>query len=92
MTEAKEVIGIPVVGEAESSMHYASLVGRKFSLVGGSPESKCSLIDLAKKYGFFEKLASVRKINVTPLDFATNKLGQVDKMKIEVNLLYYVFK
>ena len=83
VTEAKEVIGIPVVGEAESSMHYASLVGRKFSFVGGSPESKGILIDLAKKYGFFEKLASVRKINVTPLDFASNKIGLVDKMIIE---------
>ena len=83
VTEAKEVIGIPVVGEAESSMHYASLVGRKFSFVGGSPESKGVLIDLAKKYGFFEKVASVRKINVTPLDFASNKIGLVDKMIIE---------
>ena len=83
VTEAKEVLGIPVVGEAESSMHYASLVGRKFSFVGGSPESKGILLDLAKKYGFFEKLASVRKINVTPLDFASNKLGLVDKMIIE---------
>ena len=34
VTEAKEVLRIPVVGEAESSMHYASLVGRKFSFVG----------------------------------------------------------
>ncbi len=33
VTEAKEVLRIPVVGEAESAMHYASLVGRKFSFV-----------------------------------------------------------
>ena len=83
VTEAKEVLRIPVVGEAESSMHYASLVGRKFSFVGGSPESKGILYDLAKKYGFYEKLASVRKINATPLDFASNRKGILDKMIIE---------
>ncbi len=83
VTEAKEVLKIPVVGEAESSMHYASLIGRKFSFVGGSPESKGILEDLAKKYGFYEKLASVRKINATPLDFATNKMGLIDRIIIE---------
>tara|TARA_B100000676_G_C18055669_1_gene834234 strand:+ start:1194 stop:1907 length:714 start_codon:yes stop_codon:yes gene_type:complete len=83
VSEAKEVLQIPVVGEAESSMHYASLLGRKFSFVGGSPESKGILEDLAKKYGFFEKLASVRKINATPLDFASNRNGIIDNMIIE---------
>ena len=83
VSEAKEALNIPAVGEAESSMHYASLVGRKFSFIGGSPESKGVLEDLAKKYGFYNKLASIRKINASPLDFAAEKHFLLDKMLIE---------
>ena len=77
---AKEALTIPVVGEAEASMHHASLVGRKFSFVGGSPESKGVLEDLAKKYGLFHKLASVRKISASPLDFASQKSGLLERL------------
>ena len=80
VSEAKEALSIPAVGEAEASMHYASLVGRKFSFVGGSPESKGVLEDLAKKYGLFHKLASVRKISASPLDFASQKSGLLERL------------
>ncbi len=80
VSEAKEALSIPAVGEAEASMHYASLVGRKFSFVGGSPESKGVLEDLAKKYGLYHKLASVRKISASPLDFASQKSGVLERL------------
>ena len=80
VSEAKEALQIPAVGEAEASMHYASLVGRSFSFVGGSPESKGVLQDLAKKYGFHHKLASVRKISASPLDFASEKSGVLERL------------
>ncbi len=80
VSEAKEALQIPAVGEAEASMHYASLVGRRFSFVGGSPESKGVLQDLAKKYGFYDKLASVRKISASPLDFASEKSGVLERL------------
>ena len=80
VSEAKEALSIPAVGEAEASMHYASLVGRKFSFVGGSPESKGILEDLAKKYGLYHKLASVRKISASPLDFASQKSGVLERL------------
>ena len=82
VSEAKEALNIPVVGEAEASMHYASLVGRRFSFIGGSPESKGILEDLARKYGFQEKLASVRKIAASPLDFASKKSGLSEEMLV----------
>jgi allantoin racemase len=72
---AKEALSIPVVGEAEAAMHFASLVGRRFSFVGGSPESRGVILDLVRKYGFESKLASIRKIQAYPLDFASEKEG-----------------
>ena len=83
VSEAKEALQIPAVGEAEAAMHYASLVGRRFSFVGGSPESKGILEDLAKKYGFAHKLASVRKIDASPLDFAARKNGVLERLLVE---------
>ena len=83
VTEAKEALSIPAVGEAEASMHIASIVGRKFSFIGGSPESKGIIEDLAKKYGFYNKLASVRKISASPLDFASEKNFIFKKMLLE---------
>ena len=56
------------------------MVGRSFSFVGGSPESKGVLQDLAKKYGFHHKLASVRKISASPLDFASEKSGVLERL------------
>jgi allantoin racemase len=77
ITAAKEALEIPVVGDAEASMHYASFVGRRFSfLLPGSRSGRVlgdPIEDLAKKYGFFEKLASVRTVNAKSLDFAAQK-------------------
>lgn len=80
---AKEALSIPVVGEAEAAMHYASLVGRKFSFVGGSPESRGIILDMVRKYGFSAKLASIRKIPAYPLEFAAQKDGLPEAMLIE---------
>jgi allantoin racemase len=38
------------------------------------------LEDLAKKYGLFHKLASVRKISASPLDFASQKSGLLERL------------
>jgi len=38
------------------------------------------LEDLARKYGFEQKLASVRKIAASPLDFASKKDGLIEAL------------
>ncbi len=78
---AKEALSIPVVGDAEAVMSYAALVGRRFSfLVPGSREGRLQgagtsggIEDLARKYGFFNKLASVRSVKSQSLDFAAGR-------------------
>lgn len=67
---AKEVLAIPAVGEAEAAMHYASLVGRRFSFLANSSGGNGVLEDLVRKYGFLPKLASIRIVPGYPLDFS----------------------
>ena len=77
----KEVLHIPVTGAAQASMHVASLAGRRFSYVLGGSGSFVGrwggghgvLEDLASKYGFSSKLASIRTFPAGPLDFAAQK-------------------
>ena len=65
---AKEALTIPAVGEAEASMHYASMAGRRFSFVGPDIPP-----DLVRKYGFASKLASIVPVDAPSLDYAAEK-------------------
>lgn len=83
----REALHIPVTGAAQASMHMASLTGRRFSFVLGGSGSFVGrwggghgvLEDLARKYGFSSKLASIRSFPAGPLDFAAqkNELGRL---------------
>lgn len=66
---AKERLKIPVVGIQEPSIHLASMLGRKFSIVGvGGKQVKGSIEDLVRLYGLENKLASVRPTEILVLD------------------------
>jgi allantoin racemase len=88
---AKEVLSIPVVGECEAAMHFASLVGRKFSfLVPGTitgskrgGDGAYFLEDLARKYGLIQKLSSIRSISAASLDYAKQKENFKNEMLLE---------
>ena len=78
---AKETLNIPVIGEAEASMHFASMVGRRFSFLmpgetsgnqRGGYGSRC-IEDVARMYGFADKLASVRSVSGKTLEFAARE-------------------
>ena len=78
---AKEILSIPVVGECEAAMHYASLVGRKFSflipgkITGSKKGSDGAYLieDLARKYGLIQKISSIRSVSAKTLDYASQK-------------------
>jgi len=88
---AKELLTIPVVGECESAMHFASLVGRKFSFVvpGTITGSKRGadgaylLEDLARKYGLIQKLASIRSVSTKSLDYTKKKETLKNEMLLQ---------
>ena len=65
---AREVVNIPVVGAAEASMHFASTLGQRFSVVTVLPNVVTLIENLAVAYGLDKKLASVRSVNIPVLE------------------------
>jgi allantoin racemase len=80
VSAAKELLHIPVVGEAQASMHLAALVARKFSFVGGGARKRKGGSDLVRQYGFSDHVASSRGIGVASLAFASEEPGLAERM------------
>ena len=88
---AKEVLSIPVVGECEAAMHFASLVGRKFSfLIPGSitgskngGDGAYLIEDLARKYSFIQKLSSIRSVSAVTLDYTKQNTNLKKSMLLQ---------
>jgi allantoin racemase len=67
---AREIVNIPVIGAGQPSMLLASMLGQKFSVVTVLKNVAPMIYNLAKIYGVYEKLASVRYINIPVLELA----------------------
>ena len=93
----KEVCEIPVVTSPGASMAVASILGNKFSIIislgGGKGKQaggmgRTALLDIVKHYGFEQKLASIRAIDVPPPAFdetvvSESDLGQIRNAVLE---------
>lgn len=65
----KEALTIPVVGINEPSVHFASILGRKFSVIGvGGENEKGAIEDKVAAYGLGSKLASIRLTDIKVLE------------------------
>lgn len=65
---AKEKLQIPVVGIMEASVHFASLLGRRFSIISTTEEGRFASEDLLKITGFEHKCASIKALGIEVLD------------------------
>lgn len=83
----KEVCNIPVVTSPGASMAVASILGNKFSIVislgGGRGKEaggmgRTALMDIVKHYGFEQKLASIRAIDLPPPAFNEDLASEED--------------
>ena len=82
---AREMLSIPVIGEAQAAMHMAALVAHKFSFVG--PEADGSTkFELARHYGFSSHLVSVRDVGASSPSFAADEEGLTELMEQEARL------
>jgi allantoin racemase len=65
---AREAVAIPVLGPGETTMHIASMLGHRFSIV--TTLSRCIPMqeNLAKVYGIGDKLASIRAVDIPVLE------------------------
>ena len=86
---AREVVKIPVLGPAETSMHLAAMLGQKFSVVTVVDTVKPLTANLARIYGVYEKFASVRVIDIPVLelhdrlDELQGRLAKTAQMAVE---------
>lgn len=64
----REVVSVPVLGPAETSMHLAAMLGHRFSIVTVLDSVKPLLANLALTYGVAGKLASIRAIGIPVLE------------------------
>ncbi|MBA7586938.1 Hydantoin racemase [subsurface metagenome] len=82
---AKEKLDIPVVGINEPSIHIASLLGDKFSIISVGPAGPGITIeglmkDKMKLYGFEHKCTSVRSIGIPVLDLGKEKRREAERV------------
>lgn len=80
---AREAVSIPVLGCGQTSMHVASMLGGKFSVVTVLDSVIGLFEDLAKKYAVHEHLVSIRSIDVPVLDIHKDLEGVKHKLAKE---------
>jgi len=83
---AREMLRIPVIGEAQAAMHVAALLARKFSFVGPNGGESTAELELARRYGFSDHLVSVRGVEAASLSFAAEQEGLAELMIGEAKL------
>lgn len=82
---AKELVSIVVVGALESSIHLASMLGKRFTIISILPETAILCRDLIRKYGLESNLASIRNINIPVLELEKdiNRTAEVASVEAE---------
>lgn len=81
--EARELVDIPVVGTFEAAGHVASQMGHRFSVVTTVDYAAPLMRELAWLYGFGDKLASIRTLNIPGRDLyidTTSPQSVVDRI------------
>ena len=87
---AREVARIPVVGLAEASMAYASLLAKKkrsIAIIAVAEKGVLKTYDVIDKYGLTEQLISNRPVRHIPLEIygAAGTSGKAADVKVAVN-------
>jgi allantoin racemase len=65
---AREMVSIPVIGPAATSMHIAAMLGHRFSLMSNFDADAPAFENHAAKAGLTRQLASVRAVSIPVLE------------------------
>jgi allantoin racemase len=82
----RERLGIPVVGVGEASMHLASLLGHRFSVLVGRKKWIPLMSDNALAYGFERRIASWRSIEFTVAQLQADPEGAFQAMVTQAEI------
>jgi allantoin racemase len=64
----RELVSIPVIGPAETSMHAAAILGHKFSIICALDPDVAVFEQHAARFGMSDRLASVRAVQIPVLE------------------------
>ncbi len=85
---AKGASRIPVVGAGEAALALALLLGDRFSVIIPTPESQAPMMSKIRQMGLWDRLASVRSINLHVLDLDNHEqtlAAVTEEARIAVN-------
>ena len=83
----KELLNIPVVGPLECSVHIASMLGRKFSILVNDIKMAKFYEERVREYGLADKLASIRESSITLEDLGIHSGKQdVETIKKKISV------
>lgn len=77
---AREMVGIPVIGAAQASMHLAAMLAHNFSIVTVLDSLGPLFENTAKVYGLEGTLRSVRSVNIPVLELEEDRERLVDAL------------
>jgi allantoin racemase len=80
MHVGRELTRIPIVGAGEASMHVAAMLGHRFSILTTLKRVFHLNENQAKIYGVFDKLASLRAVDLSVLELETDEATLTQKM------------
>ena len=80
---ARECVSIPVIGPCETAMHYASMLGHKFTVVTVLDRLIPQFENQALLYGVPSKLACVKAVDIPVLELEDDLNTTVEQLKIK---------
>ena len=80
---ARECVTIPVIGPCETAMHYASMLGHKFSVITVLERLRPQFENQSLLYGVSSKLASVKAVDIPVLELEDDLDETVKQLAIK---------
>ena len=80
---ARECVSIPVIGPCETAMHYASMLGHKFTVVTVLDRLIPQFENQALLYGVPSKLACVKAVDIPVLELEDDLDATVEQLKVK---------
>ena len=80
---ARECVSIPVIGPCETAMHYASMLGHKFSVITVLERLRAQFENMSLMYGISSKLASVKAVDIPVLELENDLDETVKQLAIK---------
>lgn len=74
----REIVSIPVLGPAQTTMGLAAMLGRKFAVITVLERTRPLVEDLVRKYGLFDRFCGCEIVELPVLEFGENREHTLD--------------